>query len=159
MRRSPTLALVILLVSCGGSSPGTGTTAASSPPEAPIACGATVRDTGGHRCATDGEACAVLDGSCACRATLTYTPHCGGASYRAEPIVGPLAWECTPRDATADRGDGCPFSPPLDGTMCPRPELACSYGEPDGCGTFVGAVARCVGGHWAVRVTMPVPYQ
>jgi hypothetical protein len=150
------ITLALLATACGGS-PGAG---ASGPPhdEPPVACGAHVREIQGRRCAVDGEACPVLDGTCACDETITYAPHCGGAAYEPMQSVGPPTWQCTPTDPTSDRGDGCPFSPPLDGTMCPRPDVSCSYGGPDGCGNFAGAVAQCSAGHWAVEVSLPLPY-
>lgn len=143
------LALAVT-VGCGAhAAEGTTTTTTTTPPPTTSA-GATPLCSG--TCPTEGARCVDERGwSCAC--SLYADTPCGGAYRPTRPPE--LAWSCAPTDPSADRGDGCPFTLPADGTRC-APSRTCRYAS-DGCG-YSGSDANCEGGVWRlVPFRMPPP--
>ena len=88
--------------------------------------------------------------SCTC--TEHADVNCGGA----QRMLGPSwwAWSCVPTDDSADRGDGCPFAEPIEGSPCSGAPT-CRY-EQGPCG-WSGVDAACVGGAWHLTAFMMPP--
>lgn len=92
-------------------------------------------------------ACEYSEGSCYC----TEPPQCGGA-YMMHPPGSPGTFACSPKSANVPRIDGCPWSPPKNGSACSG-DKRCTYGP---C-SWSQTIATCQGGAWNVVVHQSPP--
>lgn len=133
------------------------------------ACGASSSEQRAQTTGTGGESADPIpercEGSCTtsdvcqngfawrCQCTEHQDVNCGGAARIEAPPT--WQWECAPIDPAADRGDGCPFTQPAEGSTCAG-DRSCRYG--DGPCQWAGTDASCSGGAWhLVPFAVPPP--